>query len=90
MWRCRPPHRLDFIVDLEMYPPASWQYVLYGMEFHTDFNANKSSYPRFDEARHEFEMIRKLGQHALHDLPPHRTLVEHICAQKPVFAVESK
>ena len=35
MWRCRPPHRLDFIVDLEMYPPSSWQYVLYGMEFNT-------------------------------------------------------
>lgn len=35
MWRCRPPQRLDFITDVEMYLPASWQYVLYGMEFKT-------------------------------------------------------
>ena len=47
MWRCRPPHRLDFITDLEMYPPSSWQYVLYGMEFKTALNANPLAYPRF-------------------------------------------
>ncbi len=33
--RCRPPQRLDFITDVEMYLPASRQYVLYGMEFET-------------------------------------------------------
>jgi len=33
MWRSRPPHRLDFITDVEMFLPASWQFILYGMEF---------------------------------------------------------
>ncbi|MDO8654375.1 MAG: tryptophan 7-halogenase [Undibacterium sp.] len=79
MWHCRPPHRLDFITDLEMYPPSSWQYVLYGMEFQTALNANHVSYPRFEEARKEFQMIGQMSQRALANLPPHRALVEHLC-----------
>lgn len=81
MWRCRAPHRLDFVADLEMYPHTSWQYILYGMEYATDFHGNRSAYPRVDEARHEFKMIAQLAQHALGDLPPHRDLVEALCAR---------
>ncbi|MBT9500864.1 MAG: tryptophan 7-halogenase [Burkholderiaceae bacterium] len=81
MWRCRPPHRLDFITDLEMYPPSSWQYVLHGMEFGCDISASRAAYPRIDDARKEFQVIRQLGEHALSDLPMHRALVERICAR---------
>jgi len=80
MWRCRPPHRLDFVTDLEMYPPSSWQYVLHGMEFGCDIKASRAAYPRIDDARKEFQMIRQLGEHALSDLPTHRALVERMCA----------
>lgn len=82
MWRCRAPHRLDFVTDLEMYPPSSWQYVLYGMEFNTDIEASRAAYPRMDDASQEFSMIRKMSQHALADLPQHRALVEHYCARQ--------
>jgi len=81
MWRCRPPTRLDFIADLEMYPPSSWQYVLYGMEFATDLAASRASYPRMEEARREFQAIRQVAQRAIADLPPHRALVEQVCAR---------
>lgn len=81
MWRCRPPHRMDFITDVEMYPPSSWQYVLYGMEYATDLGAARAAYPRFEDARREFAMIREVSQHALADLPPHRALVEQLCAR---------
>ncbi len=81
MWRCRPPHRMDFITDIEMYPPSSWQYVLYGMEYATDLGAARAAYPRFDDAQREFAMIRQVSQHALADLPPHRALVEQLCAR---------
>ena len=90
MWNGRPPHRLDFTVDLEMYPPSSWQYVLYGMEFHTNVEASKASFDRFDEARREFQMIEKMSHHALADLPAHRTLVEHFCSQNPTYATMAK
>jgi len=81
MWRCRPPHRMDFITDIEMYPPSSWQYVLYGMEYATDLGAARAAYPRFEDAKREFAMIREVSQHALADLPPHRALVEQLCAR---------
>ena len=82
MWRCRAPHRFDFITDLEMYPPSSWQYVLYGMEFPTDISANHSVMPRFAEARNEFAQLQRVAQHARADLPAHRALVEHFCARR--------
>ena len=74
-WRCRPPHRLDFITDLEMYPPSSWQYVLYGMEFATDLGGSRAAYPRGAEAQQEFATIKEMGERALKDLPTHRALV---------------
>ncbi|OEZ62144.1 flavin-dependent tryptophan halogenase RebH [Duganella sp. HH105] len=77
MWRRRAPHRMDFVVDLEMYPPSSWQYVLYGMEYPTAQYANASTLPRFDEARREFQMIEQMSQRALADLPTHRALIDH-------------
>jgi len=81
MWRSRPPHRLDFVTDVEMFLPASWQFILYGMEFKTDLDPMRAMYPRFDAARREFEMIRTMSAHAVADLPDHRALVEQACAQ---------
>jgi len=80
-WRCRPPHRMDFVVDHEMYPPSSWQYVLYGMEFETDLSATRGAWPQVAEARREFETIPRVARQALADLPPHRALVEALCAR---------
>lgn len=77
MWRARPPNRLDFIADLEMYPTSSWQYVLYGMEFATRLHASGLDPARREEAATEFRMIASLAPHALADLPTHRALVEH-------------
>jgi tryptophan halogenase len=80
MWRSRPPHRLDFVTDVEMFLPASWQFILYGMEFKTDLEPMRAMYPRIEAARREFEMIRTVAAHALTDLPDHRDLVEQVCA----------
>ena len=44
--------------------PASWQYVLYGMEFKTDLEPMRSAYPRMDEAQREFAMIQQAAGHA--------------------------
>ncbi|HUA81438.1 MAG TPA: tryptophan 7-halogenase, partial [Dyella sp.] len=77
-WRHRPPHRLDFVTDLEMFMPASWQYVLYGMEYKTNLEPMRSSFPRMDEAQREFAAIQQVGAHAMNDLPQHRALVEQM------------
>ncbi|WP_243042962.1 tryptophan halogenase family protein [Dyella sedimenti] len=81
LWRHRPPHRLDFIGDLEMFLVASWQYILYGMEFATDLEPMRSAYPRIEEAKREFAMIRQVAAHAASDLPDHRALVEQLCRE---------
>jgi tryptophan halogenase len=78
-WKQRPPHRLDFVSDLEMFMTASWQYVLYGMEFQTDLEPMRSAYPHMEAARQEFAMIRQTAARALDDLPDHRALVEQLC-----------
>ncbi len=80
-WKHRPPHRLDFISDLEMFLVSSWQYVLYGMEFKTDISAMRSAYPRMEEARQEFRNIQLAASQALQDLPDHRALVERMCQE---------
>ncbi len=81
LWRHRPPHRLDFVTDLEMFLPASWQFVLYGMEYRTDLTPMRSAYPRSEDARLEFTTIQQAARHALDDLPPHRALVEQMCRE---------
>jgi tryptophan halogenase len=81
MWRSRPPHRLDFVTDVEMFLPASWQFILYGMEYPTDLRPARSFYPRVEQARDEFAMIRSLAPRAAADLPDHRELVERLCAR---------
>ncbi|HWA89469.1 MAG TPA: tryptophan halogenase family protein [Rhizomicrobium sp.] len=78
MWRTRPPHRLDFIADMEMYPTSSWQFVLYGMEFQTALDAAR--YPRFDDAVREMRNIRLVAERARGDLPTHRELIERLYA----------
>ena len=83
-WRSRPPHRLDFIADLEMYPPSSWQYVLYGMGYPTDLSHARAAWPRAAEARQEFATIAQVAQRALADLPDHRALVDALCARADV------
>ena len=85
-WRHRPPHRLDFVTDLEMFMPASWQFILYGMEFKTDLTTQRARYPDSAAARREFEMLRTVSQHAIKDLPANRDLINSLCASRQASA----
>ena len=64
-----------------MFMPASWQFILYGMEFKTDLSHARAAYARMDDARKEFAMIQTIGQRAVADLPTHRALVDRMCAR---------
>lgn len=83
LWRHRPPHRLDFVTDLEMFLPASWQFVLYGMEFATDPAALRPMHAQSARAREEFRMLHAVAARAVDDLPPHRALLDALCADPP-------
>ncbi|QDZ07871.1 tryptophan 7-halogenase [Sphingomonas panacisoli] len=81
-WRHRPPSRFDFLIDVETFAFFNYQYILYGMDFHTE--------PIFGSAKGTgsagsgtlFERIRGFGDQAVHELPSHRELVEQINAAR--------
>lgn len=79
LWRHRPPHRLDFISDLEMYPTSSWQYVLYGMRYPTQLHTSALDHSQLVLVKQEFAAIQSMSQRALQNLPDHRQYIEAIC-----------
>jgi tryptophan halogenase len=77
-WRFRPPSFLDMDPNYDIFTDANWQYVLYGMGFQTDLTAQRGLFRYFDEARSQFDAIRRQGDKALTILPRHRDLVEQV------------
>ncbi|WP_163934125.1 tryptophan halogenase family protein [Paraferrimonas sp. SM1919] len=77
-WRHQPPMHHDFALRDELFPTISWQYVLYGMGFETDF----SGAPHLtiaDEVLNEYQAHnKKLIQHLSDVLPAHRELINKI------------
>jgi tryptophan 7-halogenase len=76
LWRTRPPSRRDFPRIEELFPAASWQYILYGMGFRSEFPARASDLPRAADAA--FREAARLTARMLPQLPGNRELVEHI------------
>ena len=76
LWRYRAPSRTDFGRIDEVFPSASYQYVLYGMGFHTQHSASAR---RADGADACFREAAALTTKMLAALPPNRALIEHIC-----------
>jgi glycine/D-amino acid oxidase-like deaminating enzyme len=75
-WRHRPVSRFDFLVDMETFLPASYQYILYGMNAATDFTPVEGRYAEGALAEQAFAKVAAAGTEALKHLPPHRQLVE--------------
>lgn len=77
-WRHRPPSRFDFILDLESFVFFNYQYILYGMGFHTDLSDARGNFPDVGEAERLFARIRSFSERAIEDLPGHRALIGSI------------
>lgn len=78
LWRYRSPADLDFTSNNEVFPAASYQYVLYGMGFKSDYShlphcLNDQAY-----ADQQFAQNKKLIQQALNTLPSNRDLINKI------------
>jgi hypothetical protein len=74
LWRHRPPSRHDFPQGQEIFPTASWQYILYGMGFHPvparqRQDATQAAEPWFRENA-------QLAARMVSALPGHRALIE--------------
>ena len=78
LWKYRTPNDFDFDSNNEVFPAASYQYVLYGMGFHT-----KPAFAMNNEAAKvtagaTFSKVESLKQKILSDLPTNRELIEKI------------
>jgi flavin-dependent dehydrogenase len=78
LWRHRPPSRHDLWRVEEMFPSASYQYVLYGMGFRPEqaHGTRRPEAPAMAEGF--FREADTLSRRMLAGLPGHRELVEHI------------
>lgn len=77
MWRFRPPGRHDFGRIDEVFPAASYQYVMYGMGFRP--YANPLTATRLQQAQACFDETTRQTRALLAGLPGHRSFVTQIC-----------
>ncbi|MEL7448520.1 MAG: tryptophan halogenase family protein [Pseudomonadota bacterium] len=76
MWRCRGPVRSDFDSAIELFPAASYQYVIYGMGFKPEFESQAYLYGQQQQAQSIIQRNQQLTQQMLRTLPPHREYIQ--------------
>jgi hypothetical protein len=76
LWRTRTPSRRDFPRIEEIFPSASWQYILYGMGFRPELTARASDRP--EAADQYFREAARLTARMLPLLPANREMLDHI------------
>ncbi len=80
LWRRQPPSRHDLPRAQEMFPAASYQYVLYGMGVRPEARTpRRCDDPRRAEA--VFAEVDQRRRRMLAALPPHRALLDHIATR---------
>lgn len=77
LWTHRPPYYGDFDSSEEVFPSASYQYVLYGMGFRPDIRKTIDGAIRRNEERATVSLQNKARQ-LVAALPSNRELIQHI------------
>ncbi|MFZ5637879.1 MAG: tryptophan halogenase family protein [Pseudomonadota bacterium] len=80
LWRHRAPSRYDLVHGEEIFPSASYQYVLYGMGFRPQASAPVRAEIRAT-AEEGFREAADLARRMRQALPAHRELIDHIRAR---------
>ncbi|MEM8548353.1 MAG: tryptophan halogenase family protein [Pseudomonadota bacterium] len=81
VWRSRGPVRADFDSSVELFPAASYQYVLYGMEFKPEFERAAHLHRDAEKAVQIRRQNDQLVAQMLRTLPPHREYIERWLSQ---------
>lgn len=81
LWRHRPPGRRDFPEIEEIFPAASYQYVLYGMGFRPEPPMHLKRLDDPQAAQRGFRAVAQQTREYLAGLPSNRDLVEHVRAR---------
>jgi len=78
LWRFQPPSRYDLHRVEEVFPSASYQYVLYGMGFRPEPEGFSRRADDADRADEYFREAAQLTRRMLGALPGNRDLLEHV------------
>lgn len=78
LWQYQPPSLHDFDQVEEVFPSASWQYVLYGMGFETQPRATGRRFVDEQTAHQYFSESTNLTKKYLAALPTNRDLINKI------------
>jgi tryptophan halogenase len=78
LWRHRPPSRNDFYRIEEVFPAASYQYILYGMGFRSEPGGGPRRAGNGETADGYFREAAALTARMLPALPTNRELIDHI------------
>jgi len=78
LWREQPPSRYDFVQHQEIFPSASYQYVLYGMDFKTRLPISDTQSNRGDIAQKLVSNNQQQITQCLAGLPTNRELLAHL------------
>jgi tryptophan halogenase len=76
-WRYRPPSRHQLVRVEEIFPSASYHYVLYGMGFRPQLRSGGHA-ENLERATGYFREATRLGKQMLQALPSHRALIDHV------------
>ncbi len=78
LWRYHPPYDHDFTSNNEVFPAASYQYVMYGMGFETETTDWQSQWASNQFAQEQLMQNQRNIQQVLQKLPKHRDLLNKI------------
>ncbi|MDQ2075883.1 tryptophan halogenase family protein [Marinimicrobium sp. ABcell2] len=81
LWQQRTPNRNDFYHVDEVFPAASYWYVLYGMGFKPEVLFGSRGARDYAAARSTFEQVLKRLPQYLQAMPTNRRLIKQILAQ---------
>ena len=78
LWRHQPPSRYDLPRVEEVFPSASYQYILYGMGFRPEPRPTARHADDVRRAEGHFQEAADLARRMLAALPGHREMLEHV------------
>jgi len=83
LWKFKGPTISDFQGANELFPAASYQYVLYGMGFTPDFTQQAYLYQDHAQAEILIQRNKKLTEQMLQTLQPHRVFIDQWLNMNP-------
>ncbi|NCP63494.1 MAG: tryptophan 7-halogenase [Paraglaciecola sp.] len=78
LWAYRSPNEYDFTDAVEAFSAASYQYILYGAGFHTDFSHMPHLYQQGVLAQKHLQLNQKRLDQLKFTLPKHRDLLNKL------------